>query len=58
MSHLVTITKKSSTRIGQRRPAVEASCSCWASQEFKSFDQAQNVRDANTWRSNHHTATN
>lgn len=49
MRHAVTITKKNSTRIGVRRPAVEASCSCWKAEEFKSFDQSANITDAQAW---------
>lgn len=55
--HEITVTTKTSTRIGERRPAVEVSCTCWNSKEFKTFDQEQNLADAQTWRDAHRVAT-
>ena len=52
-NHTITIITKTSTRLGQRRPAVEASCTCWAAKEFKSFDQSANIADAKAWRTAH-----
>lgn len=53
MMHTVTVKTKASTRLGERRPAVEASCTCWKAQEFKSFDQSANIQAGKAWRNAH-----
>lgn len=48
--HIVTVTTKTQTRIGQSRPAVEVECTCRQSREFASYDQSENLRAGRAWK--------